>query len=102
MYVDAQTYFHQFYNAQIAEPFVHDLTFVKLREVSIGYNIPVKKIGNVSKFVQGARFSVISRNPWLIYSDSKNFDPSEISNIYGEDGQLPGTRSLGVNLSIRF
>lgn len=102
MYVDAQTYFHQFYNSQIAEPFVHDLTFVKLREVSVGYNIPVKKIGNVSKFVQGARFSVISRNPWLIYSASKDFDPSEISNIYGEDGQLPGTRSLGVNLSIRF
>lgn len=102
MYVDAQTYFHQFYNSQIAEPFVHDLTFVKLREVSVGYNIPVKKIGGISKYVQGARFSVISRNPWLIYSDSKNFDPSEISNIYGEDGQLPGTRSLGVNLSIRF
>jgi hypothetical protein len=102
MYIDAQTYFHQFYNAQIAEPFVHDLTFVKLREVSVGYNLPVKKIGNMSKYVQGARLSVISRNPWLIYSDSKNFDPSEMSNIYGEDGQLPGTRSLGVNLSIRF
>jgi hypothetical protein len=102
MYVDAQTYFHQFYNAQIAEPFVHDLTFVKLREVSVGYNIPMKKIGGLSKYIQGARFSVIARNPWLIYSDSKDFDPSEISNIYGEDGQLPGTRSLGVNLSIKF
>jgi TonB-linked SusC/RagA family outer membrane protein len=102
LYVDAQTYFHQFYNSQIAEPFVHDLTFVKLREVSLGYTIPIKKLGNISKYIQGARFSVISRNPWLIYADSKNFDPSEISNIYGEDGQLPGTRSLGVNLSIRF
>jgi TonB-linked SusC/RagA family outer membrane protein len=102
MYVDAQTYFHQYYNSQIAEPFVHDLTFVKLREVSLGYSIPVRKIGNVSKYIQGARFSIIARNPWLMYSDSKDFDPSEISNIYGEDGQLPGTRSLGVNLSIKF
>jgi len=102
IYVDAQTYFHQFYNASIAEPFVHDLTYVKLREVSLGYNIPLKKIGKVSKYVQGAKISLIARNPWLIYSDSKDFDPSEISNLYGEDGQLPGTRSLGFNLSLRF
>jgi TonB-linked SusC/RagA family outer membrane protein len=102
MYVDAQTYFHQFYNNQIAEPFIHDLTFVKLREISLGYAIPVTKIGQLSKYIQGAQFSIIARNPWLIYSDSKNFDPSENVNLYGEDGQLPGTRSIGVNLRLKF
>lgn len=102
MYVDAQTYFHQFYNSQIAEPFIHDLTFVKLREVSLGYNIPIKKIGVVSKYIQGAHLSVVARNPWLIYADAKNFDPSESVNIYGEDGQLPGTRSLGFNIKLTF
>jgi hypothetical protein len=102
IYMDAQTYFHQFYNNQIAEPFVHDLTFVKLREISFGYRIPIQKLGNLSKYIQGANFSVIARNPWLIYSDAKNFDPSEVVNVYGEDGQLPGTRSLGVNLKISF
>ena len=102
MYVDAQTYFHQFYNNQIAEPFIHELTFVKLREISLGYAIPVTKIGQLSKYIQGAQFSIIARNPWLIYSDSKNFDPSENVNLYGEDGQLPGTRSIGVNLRLKF
>jgi hypothetical protein len=29
MYVDAQTYFHQFYSSQIAEPFVHGLSSLK-------------------------------------------------------------------------
>ncbi|MCR6721303.1 MAG: SusC/RagA family TonB-linked outer membrane protein [Chitinophagaceae bacterium] len=100
-YVDAYTYFQQFYYGQIAEPFVHDLSFVKLREISVGYQIPLQKL-NLSKVFKGATFSVVARNPWLIYRDSKNFDPSEISGVQGEDGQFPGTRSLGINLKLNF
>ena len=101
-YISASSYFHQFYSRQIAEPFVHDLTYVKIREASLGYRIPVNKIGGLSKYVQGATFSIISRNPWIIHRDSKNFDPSEISGVQGEDGQLPGTRSLGASLKLTF
>ncbi len=101
-YVSAQTYFHQFYSRQIAEPFVHELTYVKVREASLGYRIPINRIGSVSKYVQGATLSIISRNPWIIHRDSKNFDPSEISGVQGEDGNLPGTRSLGVSLKLIF
>jgi TonB-linked SusC/RagA family outer membrane protein len=100
MYMPAQDYFHQFYNNQIAEPFIHSLSFVKLREVSLGYDFNVKGWG--IKWLKGANFSVISRNPLLIYKKSQNFDPSEISNLYGEDGQLPPTRSMGVNLRVSF
>jgi TonB-linked SusC/RagA family outer membrane protein len=102
MYVDGFTYFHQFYGSQIAEPFVHKLSFVKLREVSVGYSLPVKKWGFTSKWLQGASASLVARNLWLIYSASRNFDPSEISDVYGENGQLPATRSVGVNLSFTF
>lgn len=102
IYVEGFTYFHQFYSRQIAEPFVHDLTYVKIREASLGYRIPVKKLGNVSKYIQGATFSVITRNPWIIHRDSKNFDPSEISGVQGEDGNFPGTRSLGASLKLIF
>jgi hypothetical protein len=56
----------------------------------------------LGKYIQNATFSVMARNPWLIYSKTRDFDPSEISSTYGEDGQLPGTRSLGVNLRIGF
>ena len=52
-YIPAINYFHQFYNRQIAEPFVHDLTFVKIREASLAYRIPVNKIGNLSKDFPG-------------------------------------------------
>jgi TonB-linked SusC/RagA family outer membrane protein len=102
MYVDGFTYFHQFYSKKVAEPFVHDLSYVKLREVSLGYNLPVKKWNITGKWLQNANFSVIARNLWLIYSATKNFDPAEISGVYGEDGQLPSVRSLGVNLSLTF
>ncbi len=100
-YVDAQTYYHQFRNNNIAENSVYDLTFVKLRELSIGYRLPVDKLG-MGKFVKTAVFSIVSRNPWLIYSNAPGYDPSEISAVYGEDGQLPGTRSVGVNLKVGF
>ncbi|WP_431211346.1 hypothetical protein ACQ86N_36530 [Puia sp. P3] len=32
MYVDGQTYLQQYYGAKIANPFVHSLSFVKLRK----------------------------------------------------------------------
>jgi TonB-linked SusC/RagA family outer membrane protein len=98
MYVDAQTYFHGFYDQQVAEPYVHDLSYVKLREVSLGYRIPVRN----SKWIQGAHFSIIARNPLLIWSASKNFDPTEVVSNFGEDGQFPGTRGIGANLKLNF
>lgn len=102
IYVDGFTYFHQFYSAGVADPFVHDLSYVKLREVSLGYSIPTEKIGFLNNAFKGITVSLIARNPWLIYSASKNFDPSEISGVYGEDGQLPPVRSLGFNVKFNF
>jgi outer membrane receptor protein involved in Fe transport len=100
-YVEGQTYFHQFRAASISEDNIYSLSFVKLRELSFGYRVPVERLG-IGKYVKTAVFSVVSRNPWLIWSKDKGFDPSEISNVFGEDGQLPGTRSVGVNLKLGF
>jgi len=102
MYVDGQTYLQQFYGAKIANPFVHSLSFVKLRELSVGYQLPVKNWGFTTKWMQSATASIVGRSLWLIYSGSRNFDPSQISNVYGENGELPTTRSLGFNLSFNF
>ncbi|MBL0325163.1 MAG: SusC/RagA family TonB-linked outer membrane protein [Cytophagaceae bacterium] len=100
-YVEGQDYFHGLYNNKIFDSFVYDLTFVKLRELSVGYGLPVNKLG-LSKYVNNVTLSVVSRNPFLIYAKTKDFDPSEISATVGETAQLPGTRSLGVNLRIGF
>lgn len=100
-YVDAQTYFHQFRSNNIAENSVYDLTYVKLRELSLSYDLPVTKIFK-TKRISGITFSLVGRNLLLLYTKVKDFDPSEISQVQGEDGQMPGTRSIGMNLKLNF
>ncbi len=102
IYVDAYDYFHQFYYQQIAEPFVHKLSYAKLRELSIGYSIPTQKLGKFGKSIQGASVALTARNLFFIFRDSKNFDPSEISGVQGEDGQMPGARTIGFNVKVSF
>jgi len=100
-YVEAFDYYHQFRNNSIAEEHVYDLSFVKLREISLGYQIPVQALG-ISKWLQRATISLVARNPWLIYADNRDFDPSELGQTYGENGQFPGSRSIGFNLKLGF
>jgi len=102
-YVDARHYFEQgVYGVGIVEDFVYDMTFVKLRELSFGYKLPLQRMGGINKYVKNATFSIVARNPWLIYSKVKGFDPSELSDVTGESANFPGTRSLGVNLKLGF
>jgi TonB-linked SusC/RagA family outer membrane protein len=101
-YVDAQEYYHNLYNNKIYDAFIYDLSYVKLRELSIGYNIPINKLGNASKYIQGLNVSLVANNPWLIWASTKDFDPSEISAASGENGQFPGIRSFGVNIKASF
>lgn len=100
-YVDAQTYFHQFNGSNISEMSVYDLDFVKMREIGLSYVLP-KSVFGKSNIVKGATVSFLLRNAWLMYSKTKDFDPSEISSTSGEDGQYPATRSIGFNLKLNF
>jgi hypothetical protein len=101
-YVDAYTYFTQFHGNRLAEEYVHDASYIKLREMAVSYSLPKSLIG--SKF-QGISVGLVARNPWLIWVAKDNhhkFDPSEMSQAYGEDGQLPSTRGFGVNVKLNF
>ena len=98
-YIDVRDY----YEGHIPyawEEATYDATYLKLREVSLGYNLPVSL---VSKFkAQRATISLIARNPWLMYSKIKGIDPSESAGSWTEGSQLPGTRTIGLNLKITF
>jgi TonB-linked SusC/RagA family outer membrane protein len=101
-YIEGVDWCQNPYNLQYQDEFVYDLTFVKLRELSIGYNLPVKKLG-LSNYLHSASIAFVAQNPWLIYDKTNHdFDPSEISLVDGESGQFPGTRSFGTNLKIVF
>ncbi|MBO9619855.1 MAG: SusC/RagA family TonB-linked outer membrane protein [Niabella sp.] len=96
----------QYYKASrnIEEQYVYSASYVKLREVKLGYNLPaawVKKIG-----FTGATFSVVGRNLWIIYKEVPNIDPEVAftnGNAQGlEDLTLPTVRNIGFNLNLKF
>ncbi|MEO6630767.1 MAG: DUF1659 domain-containing protein, partial [Mucilaginibacter sp.] len=101
MYVSAYDYYHNNFNNGAEDEFVYDLTFIKLREAGISYRIPVKKLG-IGNVIRNATFQIQAHELWLIYAKTKDFDPSQISAVSGESGQLPGTRGFGFNLKVGF
>ena len=101
-YVNAEDYFRQGSGNNIAELFIHDASYVKLREVSLSYKIPTSLVNEAFKSLT---LSAVARNVWLISvadDNTHNWDPSELGYTYGEEGQLPGTRSYGLNLKLTF
>ena len=103
-YVPAQLYFQQFYSRnRMAEPYIHDASYIKMRELSVNYRVPVTKVFGNSPF-SSINVSFIARNPWLIATakGQENLDPSDQSASYGENGQLPSTRSYGLSVKFGF
>lgn len=101
-YVEAGTYWTQFSNSKINENSVFDLDYVKVRELSFGYKLPLSKMGKFGSAFQNITVTALVRNPLLIYSKNRNIDPSELVGGYGEAGQLPPSRSYGVTLKLGF
>lgn len=102
-YVDAFTYFSQFNSNTIADPFVHDASYVKLRDVSVSVNLPKKWMDKT--FLNSATVGFVGRNLWMISvadDNIHNWDPSEMSRTYGENAGLPGTRSYGFDVKLNF
>jgi hypothetical protein len=101
-YVDAHTYYAQFYSQRIAEPFVHEASYIKLADLSLSYKFPSSILG---KSLQSASVGIIARNLGMIATskdNTHNWDPSELTYAWGEDAGLPGTRSIGFNISLTF
>lgn len=84
--------------------FIYDATFVKLREVTISYNLPKKLFAN--NFITGASIGLVGTNLWIMYKDLPHADPEAsqgAGNIQGwQSGVMPATRNYGFNLKINF
>jgi len=101
-------YYKPLYNRKDQqETGIVDATYVKLREVKLGYNFPAKfakKIG-----MESFRIAFVGRNLGLWTPDSnQHFDPETLSlqgsNIVPgiEDVSYPSSKSYGVNFSFKF
>ena len=103
-YVDPSNLYGLGNLGNIYENNVHDATYFKLRTIRLNYNIDRALVERFS--LKSATLGLYANNVWLIYSDLPWIDPSEIEKRSGynwaEAGQLPNTRTMGVNLNLRF
>ena len=102
---DPQDYWGRIGGGYIAEEFVYDASFVKLRELQISYRLPASILNRTP--IKVATISLVGRNLWLIYSKVDNIDPESIFNntqsgIGLEHSGVPQVRSIGINLNVRL
>jgi TonB-linked SusC/RagA family outer membrane protein len=88
----------------ITPMFLYDASFIKLRQISLGYNFP-RSIVDKTPF-QSLSLSLIGRNLAIIDKNIDNVDPESSytnSNSQGLDYfGMPSVRSYGVNLKVGF
>ncbi|PZX50533.1 SusC/RagA family TonB-linked outer membrane protein [Algoriphagus chordae] len=94
------------YSQSRYELFIQDNDYVKLRELSLAYNIPnhiTSKIG-----ASNVNLSVYGRNLFFLYRNIKDLDPEVLTGgsrweqTLTSAGTNPATRTWGVKLSARF
>ncbi|SDK01848.1 TonB-linked outer membrane protein, SusC/RagA family [Catalinimonas alkaloidigena] len=101
--VDGQRYYQTLYGLYNNEANIFDGSFVKLREVRLGYQIPDRVFGKLP--FRNVTLSAVGRNLLLLHSNVPHIDPessyySSDSNVQGiESGQILSTRSVGFNLN---
>lgn len=90
---------------RLIESMVYDASFVKLREVQIGYTFPQRMLGKLP--VRDLSLSLVGRNLFL-WTDVPHIDTETASNAGGtiipgvESVAIPSARSYGFNLSFKL
>tara|TARA_Y100000385_G_scaffold278339_1_gene326481 strand:+ start:1 stop:1395 length:1395 start_codon:yes stop_codon:yes gene_type:complete len=87
----------------ISENYIYDQDNIRLRELAIGYNIPVG-----SKFgLQSATVQLVGRNLFFLMNKADDIDPEAMfGTSIGVQGlshnAMPTLRSIGLNLNLTF
>ena len=103
--VSAKSFNQSSYSNSIESSSVFDASYVKLRQISIGYSLPQKFIKN--SIVKSLKFSLVGRNLAILYKNAPHIDPetgfsSSNGNQGQEFGQSPSARNIGFNVNMRF
>ena len=100
--IDPQTYYQTYWRR--AAPNVYDASFLKFRELRLSYKIPRSLIQDIA--VEDITLSLFGRNLAILASDVPYIDPQIVTsagNIQGlENAQIPSTRTVGANLTLKF
>jgi len=83
---------------------VYDASFVKLRELKIGYTLPKRLIKSLA--IQEVSVALIGRNLWIIHKNTPYTDPEaglSSGNVQGyQSGAYPSVKELGINFKVQF
>jgi hypothetical protein len=98
-----QTYYGRV-GSQIAEEFIYDASYIKLRELELSYRLPNRWLGRSP--IKLATVSLVGRNLLLLHSNVPNVDPESNFNVSDAQGLelagVPQTRSIGFNLNLKL
>ncbi|MDR2912802.1 MAG: SusC/RagA family TonB-linked outer membrane protein [Alistipes sp.] len=89
----------------VTEHYVYDATNIRLRELSLGYSLPVKWFRN-SGWIKGVDASLVGRNLFFFVNKAP-YDPDSIMST-GNTMQaldafgMPSLRSIGFNIKLNF
>lgn len=86
------------------EPYIYDASYIKLRELTLTYNLPSKVLAKTP--FQSISVTAYGRNLWILHTKLKNVDPeSNYNNGNGqgfEYGSLPSRRTYGIGINLKF
>lgn len=93
----------EYWGSLAVENYIYDQDNIRLRELSIGYQIP----NTQSLGIQSASLQLVGRNLFFFSKDAPDVDPEmTLGTAIGAQGfnlnNLPSTRSLGLNLTLNF
>ncbi|MDR4987218.1 MAG: SusC/RagA family TonB-linked outer membrane protein [Bacteroidales bacterium] len=98
--VDPQKYWDRV--SRIHEAFVYDASYIRFREVSIGYNIPLSRLAGTP--LREASISLFANNLFYLMKHTKNISPESSfgtgNNLGFEMYAYPEMRSFGLNLRV--
>lgn len=84
---------------------VYDASYVKLREVLIGYTLPKNLVAKLGP-IKGITLQLIGHNLWIIHKNLPYSDPEDnlsSGNIQGiQEGAFPAVRTFSFNLNAKF
>ena len=76
--------------------------YVKLREISVGYSVPLK-----CRYIKEMHLSAYARNLAVWGPETRHFDPESVvnnaGNVPGLDyGHTPASRNYGLTINLKF
>lgn len=105
--ISAESYYRQYYDRNHEENNIYSATYLKLRQLSLGYTFKSEDEKGFFQNNRSLRVSIIGRNLWA-WSTIPHFDPEQLA-VQGnqfvngvEDMSYPTSRSYGIKFEYNF